>query len=138
MREADGGRGDQVVVTMMLMRLSHTAPNRYAVLTPAVGGSRHGGEDARAVGKAVVWLANEDMVRTESDGTVQHVYLHEVEIDEDDPDLFLDEPFAQLMADGAAIFGNKSTLRWYFCTRRTRPLDVIAVRVFDPTTHKFV
>lgn len=115
------------------MLLYHCSNQQFSVLLPKLGGSRHGDEDPRAVGKLVVWLSNDQkMYRQDSSGAVD-VYQHEVDIDQADPNLLMDAPFAELMK-GMPPLIPASPLRWYFYLGQ---LEVVKVRKWDATTSSY-
>jgi hypothetical protein len=116
------------------MKLFHLSNVAYPRLEPQLGSTRNGGEDPRAVGVPVVWLSNSQAMRREGpNGEVPEFQL-EVEVPEDDPHLFLGEPFAKLMEAGVT-FGSDIPLRWYFVTRS---VDVAGVRHWDPALNDYV
>lgn len=117
------------------MKLFHLADAHYQQLQPQIGTKRHGGEDPRAVGVPVVWLANDQTMRAQGPNGEVPQYQHEVDVPDDDPDLFIDEPFAAMMEQGDKVFGTRTTLRWYFLKRA---IDVVVVRRWDAARNDYV
>lgn len=117
------------------MLLYHLADEKFDVIQPSISARRHTGEDPRAVGKPVVWFTNDPkMVRRDENG-VATKYQHEVEIADDDPDLFMDELFDQFQKRDEVTFGTPFPMRWYFYGH---PVKVQHVRTWDPTSEAYV
>lgn len=68
----------------------HNSYSQHSTLTPQVGANRHGGEDPRAVGQAVVWLNTDPGPSSTGSGGV-HTFQHVVQLQADDPNLFVDK-----------------------------------------------
>jgi hypothetical protein len=117
------------------MRLFHLSHSRYSRLEPQVGSKRHDGEDPRAVGVPVVWLANDPKMRSQGPSGEVPAYQHEVDVPDDDPALQVDEPFDQMMKQGDKMFGTSTVLRWYFLTRG---VDVLAVKTWDASSRDYL
>jgi hypothetical protein len=87
------------------------------ILEPSLGGSRHSGEDPRAINQPVVWVHNRELISSE-DKEGPHEFLYIVEVDESDPKLYVDAPFGRLMEqcgeDG--LMSTTEPWRWYFYT----------------------
>jgi hypothetical protein len=113
---------------MKFFHLSNSA--HTATIPPTVGASRHEGEDRRAIGKAVVWLSNEPMTRSD-----HPAYQYEVDLDPNDPLLCEDEPFKQLTAQANAVFGKNSALGWFFYFG---DVPITTRRTWDQTLGKYV
>lgn len=113
------------------VRFFHLSNTKHeGVIPPAVGDSRHGAEDPRAVGKPVVWLSNEPMTRSDNP-----IYQYEVELDPADPLLHEDELFKQGTATVNAIFSTKSTLGWFFYEGSA---PIAATQTWDADAGKYV
>lgn len=113
------------------MKFWHLSHSKYeGTIPPTVGSSRHDAEDPRAVGKEVVWLSNEPMVRAD-----HPAYQYEVDLDPDDPKLFEDDLFKQGTAQVNAVFGTKSTLGWFFYFG---PVPITATRTWDDAAGRYV
>ncbi len=112
------------------MRLFRYTNVDALVVSPQVGGHRHGGEDPRAVGKAVLWLSDCSMMMHPL-----RTFECEVEIDEDDPLLFVDER-AKAMARGAQrMFGAGDPPLWYWYEGS---IDVSTRRAWDSPTSCYI
>lgn len=108
----------------------HYSHEMLQVLVPTIGRARHKGEDPRAVDKPVVWLNDRELDDcADSEGPLE--FLHIVEIDERDPDLFADSDFDHLMHQAAEDLG-VIPLRWFFYLRS---LPVKAVRTWNGTEY---
>ena len=108
----------------------HNSNEKLTRIIPHIGGSRHGGEDPRAVGKAVVWLSNKPQT-----DIPPMKYQYEVEISPDDPDLLMDEPFGKLQEDFGKLFNVTNDWRWYFCLKE---VEVVTTSEWDPNTSSYV
>lgn len=117
------------------MKLFHLSDVAHQQLQPQMGKKRHGGEDPRAVGVPVVWLANDPAMRAQGPSGEVLQYQHEVDVADDDPDLFIDQPFATLTEESDKVFGTKTTLRWYFLKRA---IDVVVVRRWDAARNGYL
>jgi hypothetical protein len=108
----------------------HYSRQKLEVLEPALGNARHEGEDPRAVGKPVVWLSDREVDSFDGrEGPKK--FLHVVEIDEGDPDLFADRSVDQFMEQVAKDLG-LALPRWFFFVRS---VPVNAVREWDGTKY---
>jgi len=134
-RSADGWATWGPVVLWGSMKLFHLADAEYRQLQPQLGAKRHGGEDPRAVGVPVVWLSNDQGMRAQRPNREVPQFQHEVDVPDDDPYLFVDEPFAAMSTQYDKMFGTRTTLRWYFLKRA---VDVTTVRRWDPVLGTYV
>ena len=88
------------------MILYHFADTSYSELLPFIGARRHESEDPRARGKAVVWLTDS---ADRAPGVENHArFRHEVEVEENDPNLFKDEQTERLKNQWQSIFPEKA------------------------------
>lgn len=122
------------------MKLFHSTDAEVKTLQPTIGGSRHAGEDERAVGKPLVWLSNQPehrRVRREDGNMRPDLFRYEVEVDENDPALHVDEEIARGVAALAKMSGDAGigSLRWYFVEHA---VDVVAAEKWDPVSRTFV
>ena len=88
------------------MILYHFSENRYFELVPVTGARRHGAEDPRAVGKAVVWLTNSSERAPGVESRAR--FRHEVDVAKNDPCLFKDEPTEGLKGEWQSLFPGKA------------------------------
>lgn len=74
-------------------------------------------EDRRAVNQPVVWLHNRKLINSYHHDRIDK-FLNIVEIDESDPNLYLDHPFDELMQQVDDYLQTPVTeqWRWYFYT----------------------
>lgn len=113
------------------MKFFHLANIKYeGAIPPTVGPTRHDAEDPRAVGKAVVWLSDAPMVRSDAP-----MYQYEVELDPADPNLCEDEPFKQSKAGFEGVFSSEFTLGWYFYFG---DVPIVTRRTWDAKAQKYV
>jgi len=116
------------------MILYHYSKEKFDKLKPVIGLSRHSGEDDKAIKKPVVWLTNGSSDLTYENGKVVAIYQHEVEIDENDPNLFIDEKKEQLDSQMEKLFETRGS-KWYFYTKE---LIVKKIRIWDEKSNSFV
>jgi hypothetical protein len=105
-------------------------------LLPNVGSRRHEAEDSRAVGNPVVWLT--DSTDRAPGIENQGCFRHEVEVDENDPNLFKDESEERLKGGYQSEFpGRADSVRGmatsYFYTE---PIKVKSVEQIDYTQNE--
>ena len=116
------------------MKLFHYSGQKLAVLVPQIGDTRHKGEDEQAIDQPVVWLTDGDSdVTYDKDGNVSSIYQHEVEIDLNDPQLFLDQKKEILDMGMLKATGNRGS-KWYFYKDK---LKVIKVQKWNDKTNKY-
>jgi hypothetical protein len=111
------------------MVLFHYSDALLTVLTPMIGGSRHGGEDPRAVGVPVVWLANQPQL-----SKPPKKYEYKVEVPDEDPDLCEDEQVARAAVQMKKMFGTEM-VRWFFLKRS---VAVKSTKVWDASQDKYI
>ncbi|WP_339314640.1 hypothetical protein [Paenibacillus sp. FSL R10-2734] len=89
-----------------------------------IGKYRHSEEDPRAVKQAVVYLTTEqdEIFRN---GDVVETYKYLVEIDENDPDLYLDEKDYQFRQECNKDFEESDNTKWYFYLKPINVSDTL-------------
>ncbi|QHE59781.1 hypothetical protein FHE72_01055 [Rossellomorea vietnamensis] len=109
------------------MKLFHSSNKRLSTLTPTIGGSRHKGEDPRAVNKPVVYLTTSEE-ETFAENGITHRFKYIVEMSLNDPDLYLDEKDFEFRQECNETFGENDTTRWYFLKK---PISVLETLEWD-------
>ncbi|MFA0062491.1 hypothetical protein AB4370_22230 [Vibrio cyclitrophicus] len=71
------------------MELFHFSSSLFDVLEPSFGENRHDSEDPSIVGKSVIFLTNKSDRAPGVENTAK--YRYRVEINENDPNLFVDQ-----------------------------------------------
>jgi hypothetical protein len=122
------------------MRLFHGSDTKFAALEPQHGARRGSHEDERFVGVAGVWLHDQpDALMTPGGQSAPFRYLHEVELNEHDPDLEEDQRQAEAISymRRSPLFESKDVdlmPRFFFLKRG---VAVRAVREWESATQTY-
>jgi hypothetical protein len=110
------------------MKLFHSSHLKLSILEPRLGGNRHEGEDPQAINQPVIYFTNTEDEIFSNEGIVAP-YKYIVEIEEEDPDLYLDEKYFELIKNGNEAFPDiKNNTKWYFLKR---PIKVVETLKWD-------
>jgi hypothetical protein len=111
------------------MILYHVSNEQIDVLKPQIGKGRHDGEDPEVVDKPAVWLSSHILYYIPP-----RKYLYEVLMEEDDPDLEVDNPFAGTMDDMGRMFGSDDKVILYFVKKE---VPIYRVREWNDGSNKY-
>jgi hypothetical protein len=107
------------------MKFYDSSHIKLSMLEPRLGGTRHKGEDSRAINQPVVFFTNaQDEIFSKEGIVVPFKYI--VEIDENDPELFLDEKHYAFIQECKEVFPDlKDDTKWFFLRRPIKVLETL-------------
>lgn len=110
------------------MKLYHSTNVKLKKLVPMRGENRNEGEDSGAVNKAVIYLTSDGEETRRDENGVPDKYRYTVEVDENDPDLFEDKKFTDLIKMGNQNLEKLISTKWYYLLHE---VDVIKTEIWD-------
>lgn len=113
----------------------HFSSEKYSKLIPQSGEKRHLG-DSKTIGKKVTFLTtNPNMFYENDNGGNFFEYRYILNIDKNDPHLYVDDKFNNMLEKFNRTFGSRrGTFKWFFYDN---PLDYICISKWNEKLCRF-